>query len=410
MRKTLLLLPLWLLLLLPSGRAQSGFYLSDNRKQVDIPFEYTNNFIIINLMFNGVLPLRFIFDTGAEHTILSKREITDFLKVQYEREFRVVGSDMKTPLVAYLVRHIRLDIPEKASAPNEDILVLEEDYFRFEEYAGINVHGILSANVFSRYIVRINYQRRLITLYEREGFKMRDEGFWPIGMEVFRNKLYLNTQLTVVPDSVAPVKLLLDTGAGMPLLLFSNTHPLVHPPLNAVSSNIGMGLGGYLEGFTGRVHQLELGGFSQNGVVTYFQRLDTALDASYLNHRNGLIGNIILSRFEVVLDYQQSTLWLKPGKKYQEAFVYDRSGLSLIASGLNLNRFSVQNVVPHSPAAEAGILRDDQILKVGWTPSSFFSLSELLKKFQKKPGTKLKITIRREGKRMKKVLVLRDLI
>ncbi|HOY18537.1 MAG TPA: hypothetical protein PLC89_14620, partial [Haliscomenobacter sp.] len=43
---------------------------------VDIPFDYENNFIVIKLMFNDIFPLKFIFDTGAENTILTKREIT----------------------------------------------------------------------------------------------------------------------------------------------------------------------------------------------------------------------------------------------------------------------------------------------------------------------------------------------
>ena len=33
---------------------------------------------------------------------------------------------------------------------------LDKNNFRFEEYAGVNVHGIMSANVFSKYITRIN--------------------------------------------------------------------------------------------------------------------------------------------------------------------------------------------------------------------------------------------------------------
>ena len=66
-----------LLMLFPcsasSVAAQGGFFMPEGRSQIDIPFEYTNNFIILTVHFNGLLPLKFIFDTGAEHTILSKR-------------------------------------------------------------------------------------------------------------------------------------------------------------------------------------------------------------------------------------------------------------------------------------------------------------------------------------------------
>jgi hypothetical protein len=404
---------LWLTLLIACcipAAGQAGFNLRPGLRSVDLPFEYDNNFIIVTLILNGRVPLRFIFDSGAEHTILTKREIGDLFGLRYEREFRVTGSDLKTELVAYLVRQVRLEVPDKVEAPQEDILVLQEDYFRFEEYAGIYVHGILSANAFSRYIIKINYQKRVITLYERELFHQRETGFVPLGVEITRNKIYLQTRLLVRPDSSAQVKLLLDTGAGLPLLLFSNTHPLLQPPPNALESNIGMGLGGYLKGFTGRVHGLTLADYSQNNIVTYFQNLDTVQRRAFLNDRNGLLGNMLLSRFILALDYQKGLIWVKPSRTYRQKFEYDRSGLNLIASGLALNRFSVVDVVPNSPAAEADLRPGDEILRVGLTPATLYSLGSLQRAFQKKAGKRVTITIRRGEEKMKKTIVLRDLI
>lgn len=391
--------------------AQGGFSLPGGMKHAEIPFEYINNFIIINIDFNGPLPLKFIFDTGAEHTILSKHEISDLLHVRYDREFRVKGSDLRGELVAYLARNIKLKISDKdILAANEDILVLKEDYFRFEEYAGVAVHGILAGRVFSRYLIKINYQRRVISLYERGSFRMAEEGFEPLPIEIYRNKIYLNTQAQLRADSSSPVKLLLDTGAGLSLMLFTNTHPLIHPSANAIPTNIGMGLGGYLEGYVGRTSALKLGSFAQNNILTYFQAVDTTQDINYLNGRNGLIGNTILNRFILVIDYQEEKLWLKPTKHYLKEFVYDRSGLSIIASGQSLNYFSVLNVLPGSPADEAGIHAGDRILRIGWMAASFQTLSTLQALLQKKPGKQVKITIKRDGKVMKKRIVLRDLI
>jgi len=394
---------------LPST-AQSGFFMSRGQRQVDIPFEYINNFIVLTVNFNGAFPLKFIFDTGAEHTIISKREITDLLQVNYEREFRVMGSDMKTELIAYLVRRVRFEIPEKVFAPAQDILVLQEDYFRFEEYAGVNVHGILAANIFARFIIKINYQRKVLTLYERDSYRPREPEFSELPVEMYRNKIYINTRLHLRPDLTVPVKLLLDTGAGLPLLLFSNTDSLVHLPANTVPSNIGMGLGGYLEGFTGRVFGLALGRFEQKGIVTYFQTLDSMQNREHMNKRNGLIGNVLLGRFQVILDYQGGSIWLRPAKNYTEAFVYDRSGVNVIATGINLNNFTIQSVLPKSPAAEADLRKGDIILRVGRAPAPLLTLADIQRRLQKEPGKKVTIVIRRHGVKLKKELVLRELI
>ncbi|MFM8489809.1 MAG: aspartyl protease family protein, partial [Bacteroidota bacterium] len=112
------------------------------------------NFIVVTVTLNGTIPLKMIFDTGAEHTVLCRRELSDLLGIRYDREFRLLGSDMKTELTAYLARNVRLDAMNvPLAAPDEDILVLQEDYFRFESYAGIDIHGILAANALSRYLI-----------------------------------------------------------------------------------------------------------------------------------------------------------------------------------------------------------------------------------------------------------------
>lgn len=409
--KTYSFLLLLLLCCSKPAHGQSGFLMPPGMKQLDIPFEYVNNFIIVTLVFNRTIPIKMIFDTGAEHTILSKRELSDLLGVKYEREFRLKGADLKTELIAYLARNIRLEaqgLPFVAA--DEDILVLQEDYFRFEEYAGVNVHGILAAQTFSRYIFRINYQRRIITIYDRDEFVLPEAGFQQLPIEVFRNKIYLKTKADFRTDTTIGVKLLMDTGAALPLLFFSNTDPLIHPPPNAISSNIGMGLGGYLEGYIGRTPKMYLGNFQQQGVVTYFQELDTTLDLTYLNKRNGLVGNMFLNRFQVVVDYYESYIWLKPSRNYKQKYVFDRSGLNVIASGTTLNQFNVQSVIPNSPASEADIRPGDRIVRLGITPAGFLGLADIMHYFQKRPGKKVCLVLKRDGKRVKKRFRLRDLI
>jgi C-terminal processing protease CtpA/Prc len=130
----------------------------------------------------------------------------------------------------------------------------------------------------------------------------------------------------------------------------------------------------------------------------------------YLNGRNGLVGNALLSRFTVILDYHSFKIWLKPGKAYKNEFVYDRSGINIITSGASLNTFIVQGVQPGSPAEDAGILKGDQIIRVGMAPTSILNLADLQRIFQKKPGKKVRVVIKRAGKKYKKTLVLKNLI
>ena len=390
--------------------AQTGFVFPEHKSRVDIPFDFSNNFMLIHLRLNRLLPATFLFDTGAESSILTRRELSDFLQVPYARRFKLQGADLGDTLVAYLTRDVRLDLTDQTGAPSEDLLVLEEDYFRFEQYTGVPVYGILSAVPMSGYLIEIDYARRRLRLHRPDTYAPAAHGFTAIPIEMHRNKPYAIFTVAVVPDSTVLVKLLLDTGAALPLLLFHNTHPLLAPPSQTVPSQIAMGIGGYLEGYTGRVARIDLGVFKQENVVAYFQEIDSLHRIENLNKRHGLIGNLFFRHFKVIFDYPNQTMWLKPAKNYADGYAFDRSGMYLMITGEPNGALLVQYVVPCSPAQEADIRRGDQLLKAGALPGKPENLAAINLKLQKKAGHKIKLRLFRDGQVMEKKIVLRDLL
>ena len=389
--------------------AQPGFEILKDVKTIDIPFEYENNLLIVKVVFNRTFPLKFIFDTGAEHTILSKKEITDLLGIPYEREFKILGSDMKTELSAFLIRGIHLKIDEMI-VPNHSMLVLGDDYFKFEEMTGLEVHGILGADIFRGLAIKINYERKVITLMKYKHFKPPSGKYMAVPIDVIRNKPYLETTIQIQPDSVIKVRLLLDTGAMLSLLLNTDTHPNLKPPLNTIKGNVGTGLGGFIEGYMGRVSTLQFGDLQCKEVLTNFQELSEGLDTSILSGRNGIIGNEVLSRFHLVIDYPGQMLYLQPNRKYKEAFEFDKSGLVTIAADIHLNQFIVHSVLPCSPAEEAGLLPGDEIRRINFNPSSFLSLNSIQKILRRKEGKKITVVVKRGGEKIKVHFRLRKLI
>ncbi|MCB0705847.1 MAG: aspartyl protease family protein [Saprospiraceae bacterium] len=376
--------------------------------RIDIPFEYINGFIVLEVTFNYIFPLRFILDTGAEHTILTKREYADLLGIPFEREFRIIGSDMSQDLKAYLIRNNHLQIGNLA-LPSQSMVVMDEDYFRFEEYTGINIHGIIGSNIFRHFVVRIDYQRKILTLTRPIDFSP-PRGFTKIPIEIFKNKAYLNAQIAFPDTNLVGLKLLVDTGAGLTLILHNGTNPEINPPEGVISGNIGKGLGGYLEGYVGRSESVTLGPYALNGVVTNYQDLNPEMDTSALNNRNGIIGNLLLGRFTVIIDYFRSEMYLRPNKYFDEAFNYDRSGMGVIASGNRLGTFTVSSILYHSPAGEAGILPGDEILFLNGLRAKYLGLSGITRKLSRKSGKTIRVTIRRKEEKMKVRFILRDLI
>jgi len=78
-----------------------------------------------------------------------------------------------------------------------------------------------------------------------------------------------------------------------------------------------------------------------------------------------------LSRFRVTIDLAKQRIYLKPGKQFEQADLYNRSGLSL---RWHEGQTVVVDVQPFSPASEADVRRGDILLNVGGVDTSEVSL------------------------------------
>ena len=103
-------------------------------------------------------------------------------------------------------------------------------------------------------------------------------------------------------------------------------------------------------------------------------------------------------------------MYLKPNRKFKKAFEFDKSGLVIIAANVRLNNFIVHDVIPGSPAAEAGISIGDRITKLNGLPVQFLSLDSIAKKLRKKEGKKIKLRVRRGKEKLNIQFKLKKLI
>ena len=387
---------------------QLGLDILGDRKQMDIPFESKQDFLIVELKLQSFLPIRFLFDTGAEHTILFKKELADILNIKYERSVRIIGADLSKNLYAHVARNVNLKVANTL-AVNRDILVLDDDLLHLEEITGQRIDGILGASFFRGLIVRINYAKKKITIYNPEYFKEPDTSkYSKIPIEIHNYKPYIACNITDDKGNQTSAKLLIDTGAALGLLYHANTDGTVKLPEQLIPGSLGKGLGGDLLGFMGKTKELEVGPFKFKGLLTHYQDLNEELVDQTFITRNGILGNILLSRFDIYIDYIQQNVYLRAKKNYNTNFSYDKSGLILYAVGNNLNQYFIKDVLSDSPAYEAGLRSGDYIQSISWLPLRFYSLSSITKKLSGKHGKKIKLKVKRGEEEMKFSFKLRD--
>ena len=79
--------------------------------------------------------MSFIFDTGAEHTILFKKEFADVFHTRYDIRVPIVGSDQSREVYALVARGVDIEV-EGLDPVVRDMLVLEEDFLTLDEITG----------------------------------------------------------------------------------------------------------------------------------------------------------------------------------------------------------------------------------------------------------------------------------
>jgi hypothetical protein len=375
----------------------SGIDLLGKDDEKKVKFEYINGFTIVKVIYGGLLYMNFLLDTGASHNILFKKGANDLLGITYTDTIIISGADLNKDMKAMVSRNVPIML-EGTDVIRRDIIVLKEDYLDLEKMLGQRIDGILGGDFFKGLVVGINYKHGELTIYDPSKFEVKRK-FTEHDIDIINYKPYLRS-ITTVEEKKDTLNYLLDSGASLALLIHSNKTKNFKLPEKVIIGNLGKGLGGELTGFIGMTNTLMIDEYKFNNVISSFQNIDSTLLQNRNVLRDGIIGNVILSRFHIIIDYVNEKLYLKPITKLTKEFAFDKSGLLIYAVGPELNQYFIKTVYPNTPAESAGLKPGDKIIKIGFWPMVFYDLEKIIRKFQGKAGRKIKMKVLRDGKKI----------
>ncbi len=374
-----------------------------------IPFEYINGFIVVDAHFQGILPMKFIFDTGAENSVLFDKNIAQIFQLPCDKKVRLIGANLNQEVIANICTEVYLRIANLPIQANS-MIVLNDNFYYIDEFLGIPIGGIIGTNYFHEKIVNIDYNKMVITLIDPSVFRpSKYSKYQQFDIEVIDRKPYLECEVSFTPGTTSIAKMLLDSGAGVAAIFHYNSDTTIFQNDNWKRGVLGKGLSGEITGYVGKVHGFQFGNFNFDQMVSSFQWLNASALKNEKIVRYGLIGNLILERFDVVIDYPHKKLYLKPNSQYHRPFKYDKSGLTIYAYGNALNQYYIKDVLPNSPASEADIRENDIILKINGYSYKWYALKKINTLLSNKSGKKVKFTIQRGQEILKKEVLLRDL-
>lgn len=385
-----------------------GFTLPEGKKKMTIPFVLSNNLIIIPVLFNNQIPLKFILDTGVRTTLLMDKTVSDILGMPYTRRYTISGPGGEKLISALVTNNVSLQIPPDIAGKGHSVLVLEEDYLQLKNQIGFEVHGILGYELFSRFMIKISYEKNELTFFAPDHFK-KPRSYQAMKMTVEDTKPYITADTKLNDSTIIKLKLMVDTGASHCLLLDPQA-PDIRIPEKVVSGVIGRALGGDITGKTGRLKNLSLGKYHINNPLVNYPDPEVYTDSIRGTDvfRHGTLGGEALNRFTVLFDYADERLYIKKNLNYRSDFRFNMSGLGVEARGIRLRSYVVTDVREGSASDLAEIKKEDKLIRIKGIPVENFTLSEIIQMLNGREGKKIPLEIDRQGFRFKKKVILKN--
>lgn len=375
---------------------QVGFDFPPGEHKAIIPFERYNNLIVIPVTLNHSLTLKFILDTGVQYPILTEKMFGDYLDLDYTRNITIQGPGEADSIKAKVAQQVSLSLPGGVeSGINQALLVLEEDYLKLRNNLGTDVFGVIGYDIFSRFVVEINYDDNYIILNEPKKFRP-SRSYKKIPLKVVNTKPYVELTIMKSEKEGRKMHLMVDTGASHAVLLDNPEDDSLIPEQN-ITSVIGRGLGGNINGYLGRMTALKMGKFEFEEPIATFPVDGDYGAAIKRGSRNGTIGGELLSRFNVAFDYFDGYLYLRKSKQYHRGFEHDMSGMNIAAHGLKLDKLKVNDVRKDSPAYNAGIREGDLIESINGYDLQSLKFTDFSSILRNKPGKKIVVKYKRDG-------------
>ncbi|MDE3247063.1 MAG: aspartyl protease family protein [Bacteroidota bacterium] len=261
------------------------------------------------------------------------------------------------------------------------------DYDILTSVYGEHIDGIVGFSFFSRYIVKIDYDSSLLYVYSKGSMK------YPKGGSLLRpllvNLLIQSARITDEEDRIA--RFYFDTGAGLCLLLsqdFVADSALFSSRKTKVTTQV-EGLGGKKQMELTTVRSFKLGPYKFRRVPAYI--FEDEFNVTSYPYLGGLIGNDLLRRFNVILNYEKRDVYIMPNSHYRDLFDYSYTGLNFYVIN---NDITITDVMKNSPAEKAGFQPDDIIMAVN---NNFSKNIQAYKTAMQTPGEKIKVLIYRKG-------------
>ncbi len=354
-----------------------------------VNFKLSGNHIYIPVKINGAGPYSFVLDSGAGLTVVGSNVASD-LKLPVTGELPAVG--MGGVEVGSFAEADSITVGDVVI---RNLVIGKIDLEGLNRFTSERVDGILGYDIFTRFVVRIDYYDSVLTIFLPDDSSAIADGC-VLGIEIEMNHPMITG---VVNDSIQG-RFRVDTGSMSYLDLNSEIVRKYDLVAQSRTEPVELHLRGIgdetITSLAGRLASLKLCDFELTDIPCGFTLSDSGILA--IESVDGNIGSGILSQFICTFDYSRNRLTLSPNPDFSEPIEILSTGLRLM---MDEDRFIVVDVIFGSSAADKEIMAGDVVVSIDGSDLSELGLFEVMELLEPPDRESVEIVISRDGERKK---------
>lgn len=265
---------------------------------------------------------------------------------------------------------------------------------------GYKIDGVIGYSFLRKYIVKVDYDMQMVEVYKPGIIK------YPRGGHILKPDFTTLpfTYFSLGNNKKIKSRYLFDMGAGLCFLLnkqFVKDSTLFNKRTKFYATQA-EGLGGKKTLELAVIKNVSLGPYYFKDVPVYI--FDDEFKVISYPKNTGIIGNDLLRRFNLIINYPDKIIYIKPNKKFVDAFDYSYTGLGIYYID---DKIIVTDVIKGSPGDKAGFEAGDIIVAID---NDYSTNIQTVKHALQNAGAKLNVLISRNEKLEMMILDVKNIM
>lgn len=342
-----------------------------------IPFIFHDR-IIVSIMVNDSIQGSFLFDTGSDQLYLDSSFVADNnILTQKAGMKKIRGVGPNTPLVP-VSDNVKLKL-DSLNVTYNDVPVVN-----ISTIGGEKIDGVFGIDIFRNSVLRINFDSSYFQIIKPSEFIIPN-GYDSLKIFLVENKTIIKCEAFIFDSLNIEGWAILDLGSGHSLTftsVISEEFNFNNKIINKYAITYkNAGYGGESHSYFFRAKKINIGKYTLGSpVMNYSTDKKGALSMWGIL---GLLGTKVMKRFDLVFDFPNKKLYLKPNSLFDEHFFSNTTGFTgKLNPSVSVTGFIIENVLENSPAHNRGLKPGDTITHLNGMKISSYSSTERKSLFQ----------------------------